>query len=91
MHKCDTCFLTDPKVPQGDEKPYNCKAGYFRRLDGTTQKMANHELRAMFRESEKTPFEEIIRNDIAWDDISREKVKTFLEEAHIDVRKVMHS
>ena len=32
------------EVPQGDEKPYGCSAGYFRRLDGTTQKMSNHEL-----------------------------------------------
>lgn len=76
------------EVPPGDEKPYNCKAGYFRRLDGTTQKMTNHELRAMFRESEKTPFEEMIHNEVAWDDISREKVEAFLKEARIDIGKV---
>lgn len=76
------------KVPEGYEKPYSCKAGYFRRLDGTTQKMTNHELRAMFRESEETSFEEVIRKNIGWNDISREKIKAFLEEAHIDVRRV---
>lgn len=30
------------EVPQGEEKPYGCGSGYFRRLDGTTQKMTNH-------------------------------------------------
>ena len=76
------------KVPEGYEKPYSCKAGYFRRLDGTTQKMTNYELRAMFRESEETAFEEVIRKDIGWNDISREKIKAFLEEAHVDIRRV---
>ncbi len=33
------------EVPPGEEKPYCCEAGYFRRLDGATQ-----ELRVMFRE-----------------------------------------
>ena len=37
------------EAPQGEEKPYNCSSGYFRRLDGTTQKMSNHELRIMFQ------------------------------------------
>src|SRR4030042_773723 len=31
------------EVPQGEEKPYGCSSGYFRRLDGTTQKMTNPE------------------------------------------------
>ncbi len=33
------------EVPQGDEKPYCCGSGYYRRLDGATQKMSNQELR----------------------------------------------
>src|SRR3989304_6097059 len=37
------------EVSQGEEKPYSCSSGYFRRLDGTTQKMSNHELRIWFR------------------------------------------
>ena len=42
---------------QGEEKPYSCDSGYFRRLDGTTQKMTNHEMRLMFQENEIVPFE----------------------------------
>ena len=64
------------EVPQGDEKPYSCASGYFRRLDGTTQKMSNHELRIMFQEHEATSFEEKINKDITWDDISKKKYKT---------------
>jgi ATP-dependent DNA helicase RecG len=39
------------EVPRGEEKPYSCSSGYYRRLDGTTQKMTSHELRIMFREN----------------------------------------
>jgi len=28
-------------VPEGTEKPYSCASGYYRRLDGTTQKMSH--------------------------------------------------
>src|SRR4030066_1574548 len=50
--------IVSVEVPQGEEKRYSCKAGYFRRLDGTTQKMTNHELRIMFQDGETIPFEE---------------------------------
>ncbi|MFO0792940.1 MAG: ATP-binding protein, partial [Candidatus Brocadiaceae bacterium] len=76
------------EVPQGDEKPYNCSSGYFRRLDGTTQKMSNHELRIMFQENEAAPFEEKVNKDVVWDDISKEKIRNFLKEANINIRKI---
>jgi len=76
------------EVPQGEEKPYNCSSGYFRRLDGTTQKMTNHELRTMFQEHEATPFEEKVNKDVTWDDISKEKIQNFLKEADISIRKI---
>lgn len=77
------------EVPQGEEKPYGCSAGYFRRLDGTTQKMTNHELRVMFREYEEISFEEKINANVAWDDISRTKIKDFLKEANISINKIV--
>lgn len=76
-------------VPQGDEKPYGCGGGYFRRLDGTTQKMSNHELRVMFREHELISFEEMVHREAAWQDISRGKIKNFLKEADIGIRKIV--
>ncbi|OGP63803.1 MAG: hypothetical protein A2V65_03410, partial [Deltaproteobacteria bacterium RBG_13_49_15] len=77
------------EVPQGEEKPYGCSSGYFRRLDGTTQKMTNHELRVMFREHEEISFEEKINKDATWNDISRAKIRNFLKEADIGIKKIV--
>ncbi|MDO8140182.1 MAG: ATP-binding protein [Candidatus Brocadiales bacterium] len=77
------------EAPQGEEKSYNCSSGYFRRLDGTTQKMTNHELRTMFQEHEATPFEEKVNKDVTWDDISKEKIQDFLKEADVSIRKIV--
>jgi ATP-dependent DNA helicase RecG len=76
------------EVPQGEEKPYSCKSGYFRRLDGTTQKMTNHELRIMFQDGEIFPFEEIINKSITWGDISKQKIRDFLKEADISLKRI---
>ena len=77
------------EVPQGEEKPYSCSPGYFRRLDGTTQKMTNHELRTMFQEHEKISFEEKTNRGVSWKDISREKIRNFLKEADIGIKKII--
>src|SRR3989337_1444847 len=77
------------EVPQGEEKPYSCGSGYFRRLDGTTQKMTNHELRLMFQENEIVPFEDNIHKGATWDNISKEKIRSFLKEADISMRKIV--
>lgn len=76
------------EVPQGEEKPYSCRSGYFRRLDGTTQKMTNHELRIMFQNGETLPFEERINKSITWDDISKQKIRNFLKEAAISLKRI---
>src|SRR3990172_4854280 len=76
------------EVLQGDEKPYACGSGYFRRLDGTTQKMSNHELRTMFQEHETTPFEEKVNKDVSWDDISKDKIQDFLKEANVEIKRI---
>ncbi len=76
------------EVPSGEEKPYSCSAGFFRRLDAVTQKMTTQELRLMFHEHEAIPFEEKINKEIRWEDISREKMRSFLEESHIEVKKI---
>ncbi len=75
------------EVPQGEEKPYSCGSGYFRRLDCTTQKMTNHELRLMFQENEIVPFEDKIHKGATWDNISKEKIRNFLKEADISMCK----
>src|SRR5882724_1642158 len=38
-------------VPEGDEKPYSCSDGFYRRLDTSSQKMSQSEIKTFFRES----------------------------------------
>ena len=57
------------EIPEGEEKPYSCSSGYFRRLDAVTQKMSQKEVGLFFRNATAISFEERIRDDVSWDDI----------------------
>lgn len=72
-------------VPEGTEKPYSCGSGYYRRLDGNTQKMSHDELRIMFGENEPLPFEEKTVKGFTFDDISKAKIRAFINEAGIRI------
>jgi ATP-dependent DNA helicase RecG len=74
-------------VPEGTEKPYSCASGYYRRLDGNTQKMSHDELRIMFVENEPLPFEEKTVKGFTFDDISKAKIRAFTKEAGIRIGK----
>lgn len=75
------------EVPEGTEKPYSCGSGYFRRLDGNTQKMSHEELRIMFMENEPLPFEERTVKGFTFGDISKAKIRAFTKEAGISIGK----
>jgi len=75
-------------VEEGTVKPYSCASGYFRRLNGTTQKMSHEELRVMFAENEPIPFEERITKGLAIGGISLGKVRAFTREAGISIGRV---
>lgn len=75
------------EVPEGTEKPYSCSDGYFRRLNGTTQKMGHGEIQLMFRENDPLPFEERTVNGFSFADLSRAKVLAFAREAGIAIGK----
>ena len=72
-------------VPEGAEKPYSCGSGYYRRLDGNTQKMSHDELRIMFAENETLPFEEKTVKGFTFDDVSKAKIRAFIKEAGISI------
>jgi len=74
-------------VAEGAEKPYACGSGYYRRLNGTTQKMGHDEIRIMFRESDPLPFEERTIKGFSFDDVSRSKVLVFAKEAGVSIGK----
>ncbi len=75
------------EVPEGSEKPYSCGDGYFRRLNGTTQKMSPDELRFMFRENDPIPFEERKVRGLA-DSLSTAKIHAFIKEAGLKIPKM---
>jgi len=77
------------EVVQGEEKPYSCSSGYFRRLDGATQKMTPAELRIMFREHDEIPFEERFHSELTWSDLDTAKIERFIKEADIEMKKVV--
>lgn len=75
------------EVPEGTEKPYSCGSGYYRRLNGNTQKMNHDEIRVMFRESDTIPFEEKTVKRFTFDNVSRAKILAFTKEAEIRIGK----
>jgi ATP-dependent DNA helicase RecG len=68
-------------VPEGDDKPYSCSSGFYRRLDGATQKLDTDELRVVFAENEPLPYEERLVRGFTFDDLSEEKAEAFRREA----------
>jgi ATP-dependent DNA helicase RecG len=75
------------EIEEGDEKPYNCSAGYYRRLDAVTQKMTQKEIHIIYKNLSTNSFEEQINKDVSLDDISKKKIKTFFKESHISINK----
>jgi ATP-dependent DNA helicase RecG len=75
------------EVAEGTEKPYACGSGYFRRLNGTTQKMSHEEIRLMFRENDPMPFEERTVKGFSFKDLSKAKVMAFAKEADVAIGK----
>ncbi|MDD5656833.1 MAG: helix-turn-helix domain-containing protein [Elusimicrobia bacterium] len=75
------------ETAEGHEKPYSCGSGFFRRLNGNTQKMSHEEIRIMFREHDVFPFEERTARGFGLDDVSRSKVLAFTKEAGINIGK----
>jgi len=85
VSKSDNIIVIE--VPEGAEKPYSCGSGYYRRLNGNTQKMNHDEIRVMFRESDVLSFEEKPVKRFSFDDISRAKILKFTKEAGIRIGK----
>ena len=76
------------EIPEGTEKPYSCSSGYYRRLNGNTQKMGHEEIRVMFRENDPFPFEERTAKGFSFDDVSKAKIRAFTKEAGIRISRI---
>jgi ATP-dependent DNA helicase RecG len=76
-------------IDESTEKPHSCSTGYYRRLDATTQKMNQKELKLLFdSENQNSRFEEMINDQISWNDISQAKIKKFLIDAKIKIDEI---
>ena len=73
-------------VPEGNEKPYSCSSGYFRRLDAVTQKMTQTEIRSVFKEKNSVSFESLSTGNFKLEDISLKKMSLFLSESKTSLR-----
>ncbi|MDP1694803.1 MAG: ATP-binding protein [Candidatus Woesearchaeota archaeon] len=73
------------KVPEGTSKPYSCGNGYYRRLDGTTQKMHHEEIKVLFNQY-APPFEEFINKEVSWKEIAKEKILLYLKEINVSIK-----
>ncbi|OIO21094.1 hypothetical protein AUJ17_03820 [Candidatus Micrarchaeota archaeon CG1_02_47_40] len=73
-------------VPEGRDKLYSCSDGYYRRLDGATQKMNPEEIRLFFTQNELLPFEKKTAPGAELSELSKKKLGRFLAEAKIDAK-----
>lgn len=72
------------KISDSPEKPHCCSAGYFRRLNGATQKMNQRELKLIFKQrDQRPPYEEQICESASLADVSEDKIRNFLSMANI--------
>ncbi len=62
-------------IPAGEEPPYQCSQGHFKRLDGITQKLKSAEVKKFFNDYRAKMFEGTPANNCKLSDIAIEKVK----------------
>ena len=73
------------EVKEGEEKPYSCSYGYYKRLDAVTQKLTQKEISGLYKNSTERTFDDKICDQIKIEDISLNKVKYFFKEAGINI------
>jgi len=72
-------------IPEGGRKPYSCSHGYYKRLDAVTQKLSTDEIHGFYQDHPRISFEEQKNSDFLSNDLSLEKVNTFLKECKMDL------
>lgn len=70
------------EVPEGEDKPYLCSEGFFKRFDGLTQKLDPAEVRKIFKKGFFSKYESYFCEGATLADISLEKMNKFLKESH---------
>ncbi|MEW6002707.1 MAG: RNA-binding domain-containing protein [Nitrospirota bacterium] len=69
-------------VREGDDKPYECSSGYYKRIGANSQKMTREEIRDIFQSEGKIRFDELIEPKFKYPkDFDINKLHKFLELA----------
>lgn len=71
-------------VREGEDKPYECSSGFFKRLGANSQKMARNEIIESFKAKGKTRFDELTEPKFKYpEDLDKNKLMRFLELADL--------
>jgi len=72
------------KVREGDDKPYECASGYYKRIGPNSQKMTRDEVLDFFKTENKVKFDRMIEPRFNYaEDFDKEKFQKFLQLAGI--------
>ncbi|ODS32139.1 MAG: ATP-dependent DNA helicase RecG [Candidatus Scalindua rubra] len=70
------------KIKEGEDKPYRCSSGFYKRIGSNSQKMTRSEILDFFKSEGKVRFDELINTKVNYPrDFSRKKLNEFLEFA----------
>ena len=70
------------KVREGEDKPYKCSSGFYKRIGANSQKMTRSEILNFFKSEGKVRFDEMVNDKFKYPkDFSREKLCKYLELA----------
>jgi ATP-dependent DNA helicase RecG len=70
------------KVEEGEDKPYRCSSGFYKRIGSNSQKMTRNEILDFFKSEGKVRFDELINKNFEYPkNFSRRRLSKFLELA----------
>jgi ATP-dependent DNA helicase RecG len=83
-------------VREGEDKPYECSSGFYKRIGPNSQKMARDELLDFFKSEGKIRFDELIETKFSYPkDFDKTRFRRFLQLAEIlridDTEKLLTS
>lgn len=70
------------EVREGEDKPYKCSSGFYKRIGATSQKMTRNEILNFFKTEGKVRFDELLNIEFKYPkDFNRDRLNLFLELA----------
>jgi ATP-dependent DNA helicase RecG len=67
-------------VREGDDKPYECSSGFYKRIGPNSQKMTRNEILDFFKSEGKVRFDELIESKFSYPkDFDKKRLMTFLK------------